>query len=491
MSDWQRRGFLRAMVGCTLAHTMLPGWAAAQAEARPNIVYILCDDLGWGDLQCYNPQSAIPTPHADRMAAEGARFVDMHSPSAVCTPTRYGVLTGRYAWRTRLKRGVLWGYSPSLIEPGRTTVPRLLRDSGYYTMGIGKWHLGLGDHDPVDYAQPLRPGPLDHGFDGYFGIPASLDMPPYVYIEGDRLVEAPTALVHESTRPRGVFWRGGARAPSFDIHQVHQTFTRKAVEFIHQRSKPGAGNQPFFLYLPLASPHTPWLPGKEFQGRSKAGDYGDFVTHVDDTLGQVLAALRETGQDGNTMVVFTSDNGADWKITDKERYAHQANAAWKGEKADVWEGGHRVPFLARWPGRIPAGSVRHDLGCLTDLLATVAALVGKPLPRNAGEDSFNLLPALLGKAESPARRDVVHHSMNGMFAIREGDWKLAVGLGSGGFTAPAVVDPAPGGPQGQLFNLKEDPGELHNLYQKHPELVDRLLTLLRRQQEQGYSRPME
>ncbi len=495
MGDWKRRNFLatlatglRTVSAGGLAQALPDVSAYAQTMDRPNIIYILADDLGWGDLGCYNPQSAIPTPHADRMAAEGARFVDMHSPSAVCTPTRYGVLTGRYAWRGRLKRGVLWGYSPSLIEPGRMTVPRLLRDAGYFTAGIGKWHLGLGHREPVDYAQPLRPGPLDHGFVSYFGIPASLDMPPYVYLDGDRVVEAPTAMIHESTRPRGVFWRGGARSPSFAIDQVHQTFTQRAVDLIQ---KLAGGTEPFFLYLPLASPHTPWLPGKQFRGRSRAGDYGDFVAHVDDTVGQVMEALRKTGQDRNTLVIFTSDNGADWKITDKERYAHQANAAWKGEKADVWEGGHRVPFLAWWPGRIPAGSVRQDLGCLTDLMATVAALTGRPLPSNAAEDSFNLLPAMLGKATTPARSSVVHHSMNGMFAIREGDWKLALGLGSGGFTAPAVVDPAPGGPAGQLFNLKEDPGEVHNLYQKRPDIVERLTATLRRIQEQGHSRAMQ
>lgn len=491
MATWNRRAFCRAVAAGAFAHSLATQPVGAQGDERPNIIYVLADDLGWGDLRCYNPQSAIPTPHADKMAAEGARFVDMHSPSAVCTPTRYGILTGRYCWRSALKSGVLWGYSPSLIEPGRTTVASLLRNAGYFTAGIGKWHLGLGDQNPADYGNPLRPGPLDYGFRAYFGIPASLDMPPYVYIDGDRVVEAPTAMIHESTRPRGVFWRGGARSPSFEIDQVHQTFTQRAVEFIQLRQPPGANTEPFFLYLPLASPHTPWLPGKEFQGKSKAGDYGDFVAQVDDTLGQLMAALKETNQDRNTLVIFTSDNGADWKIEDKERYAHQAHAAWKGEKADIWEGGHRVPFLAWWPGRIPAGSVREDLGCLTDLMATVAALAGKPLPRDAGEDSFNLLPAMLGRATEAARRSVVHHSMRGMFSIREGDWKLALGLGSGGFTAPAVVDPAPGGPLGQLFNLKDDPGELHNLYQKHPDVVERLTATLHRFQEQGYSRPME
>ncbi len=462
--------------------------AAAAPVARPNIVYILADDLGWGDLGCYNRFSAIPTPNMDRLAREGMRFTDMHSPSAVCTPTRYGIMTGRYCWRSRLKEGVLWGYSPSLIEEGRLTVPRLLQQSGYTTGGIGKWHLGLGNAEKVDYSQPLRPGPADHGFDYYFGIPASLDMDPYLYFENDRVVEQPTSATKGSNSPRGVFWRGGDMAPGFRHDQVHQTLTGKALDFIRrQSSKP---EKPFYLYLALASPHTPWLPSPEFRGRSKAGDYGDFVAQVDDTVGQVMKVLEEGGLAAHTLLIVTSDNGADWKLEDKARFAHLANADWRGEKADIWDGGHRIPFLARWPGKIRAGSVSPQLGCLTDLMATVAAILGSPLPPNAGEDSYNLLPALLGRDRQPIRQAIVHHSNQGVFAIRRGSWKLEFGLGSGGFSPPNKVEPAEGGPAGQLYNLAEDPAENFNLYQRHPEIVRELTRLLEQYKKQGYSRPM-
>jgi len=453
----------------------------AAAGDRPNIVYILADDLGWGDLGCYNRESAVPTPNADRLASEGVRFTDMHSPSAVCTPTRYGILTGRYCWRSSLKKGVLWGYSPNLIELDRLTLPALLKARGYRTAGIGKWHLGLGNREKTDYTQPLRPGPVDHGFDSYFGIPASLDMEPYLYFENDRVVEQPTARTDGSSSPRGVFWRPGPIAPGFRIDEVLPTLTGKAVEFIRS-----AHSQPYFLYLALSGPHTPWLPHAKYRNRSGAGTYGDFVAMVDDMLGRVLEAVGKC----NMLVVFTSDNGADWKIEDKARFAHRANANWRGEKADIWDGGHRIPFLARWPGKIAAGSVSEQLGCLTDFTATAAALTGFDLPRNAAEDSFNLLPAYLGAARRPIREAIVHHSNDGMFSIRQGKWKLELGLGSGGFTPPAHIDPEPGGPIGQLYDLESDPAEAVNLYQKHPEVVSKLTALLERYQKQGYSRPM-
>jgi arylsulfatase A len=470
----QRRDFLKA-----LGAAAVPGRGAI--PERPNIVYILADDLGWGDLGCYNRESAVPTPQADRFANEGMRFTDMHSPSSVCTPTRYGILTGRYCWRSRLKSSVLNGYSPSLIEPGRLTVPAMLKAQGYATAGVGKWHLGLGDREKTDYAQPLRPGPLDHGFDYYYGIPASLDMDPYLYFENDRAVEQPTSHTNGSSTPRGVFWRAGGIAPSFHLEQVLPTLADKAIQYLRRKH-----SQPFFLYLALPAPHTPWLPLAKYRDRSKAGIYGDFVSMVDDTLGQVLKAVDRR----NTLVIFASDNGADWKIEDKARFAHRANANWRGEKADIWDAGHRIPFIARWPGRIPAGAVSDELGCLTDFMATAAGLVGATLPRTAAEDSYNLLPALLGKKGPPIREAVVHHSNGGMFAIRQGSWKLECGLGSGGFTPPVHLDPTPGGPAGQLYDLEKDPAEEVNLYQQRPEVVARLTALLERYQSQGYSRPL-
>jgi arylsulfatase A len=484
MSLMDRRSFCQTLaIGSAAVRMPLAG-----AERLPNIVYVMADDLGWGDLGCYNRMSAIPTPNADRLAEQGTRFTDMHSPSAVCSPTRYGVLTGRYCWRSRLKKGVLWGYSPNLIEENRMTVPSMLKQAGYHTGGLGKWHLGLGSREPVDYDQPFHPGPMDHGFDSYFGIPASLDMDPYVYIDNDRVAERPTGHTDGMNSPRGVFWRAGAMAPGFRHDQVLPTITGKAVAFLKERAtKP---EQPFFLYFALTAPHTPWLPLPEYRGRSKAGDYGDFVAQVDDTVGQVLRTLEETGQAENTLFVFTSDNGADWKLEDKARYAHLANGEWRGEKADIWDGGHRIPFIARWPGRIPAGKVSNQLGCLTDLMATVAAVTGRQLPNNAGEDSYNLLPAMLGTAGGPIRDAIVHHSNEGMFAIRQGQWKLELGLGSGGFSPPREVAQAPGGPAGQLYDLSKDPAERYNLYQKYPEIVDKLSSLLEKYKRQGYSRPM-
>jgi arylsulfatase A len=432
------------------------------AQRPPNIVYVLADDLGWGDLGSYNPRSGVSTPNADRLARDGVRFTDMHSPSAVCTPTRYGILTGRYSWRSRLKEGVLWGYSPNLIEPGRMTVASMLRSRGYRTGAVGKWHLGLGDSEETDYTQPLRPGPVDHGFGYFFGIPATLDMAPYVYIENDQVVEQPTAHTEGRNGPRGVFWRPGPIAPGFKIEEVLPTLTAKATAFIRERAD--TSGRPFFLYFALTAPHTPWVPAKEFLGKSKAGDYGDFVAQVDEALGQVMRVLEETGLAGNTLLIFTSDNGAHWTPEDKTRFAHRANADWRGMKADIHEAGHRVPFLARWPGKIPAGSVTNELACLTDLLATVAEIVGVPLPVNAAEDSYSLLPALLGKRPEPIREAVVHHSYDGMFSIRQGEWKLILGPGSGGFSAPRRIEMQPGVVEGHLYHLGRDPHEENDLY---------------------------
>lgn len=460
--------------------------AFAQSAKRPNIVYILADDLGWGDLQCYNRESKIRTPHADRLASQGMRFTDMHSPSAVCTPTRYGILTGRYCWRTRLKNGVLWGYDKSLIEQGRLTVPALLKSAGYATGGVGKWHLGLGSADKVDYSKPHKPGPLDHGFDYYYGIPASLDMDPYVYIENDRTVEQPTANTPGQKEPRGVFWRPGPIAPGLKIEEVLPTLRDKAVGYLQQRAK--TPNQPFFLYFPLTGPHTPWVPQPQYRGKSGAGIYGDFVMQCDDVLGAVLKTLDDTGLASNTIVVFTSDNGAHWTPEDKKKYPHRANASWRGMKADIQEAGHRIPFLVRWPGVVKAGAVNNDPGCLTDLMATVAEIAGKTLPRDAGEDSFSLLPAL--KGGKGTRDTIVHHSVDGVFAIKQDEWKLIFGRGSGGFSQPKKIDVKPGEPEGELYNLAKDPGETTNLYLKNPEVVKRLTALMDRYKQEGRSRPV-
>ena len=464
-------------------------WAACggyeQAAPPPNIVVILADDMGYGDPGAWNPDSKVPTPHIDRLAAEGMRFTDAHSPSAVCTPTRYGLLTGRYAWRTRLTQGVLVGYSPNLIDTTRLTLPGMLRQAGYATAGIGKWHLGLGDAERTDYAQPLRPGPVSLGFDYYFGIPSSLDFEPYVWFENDRVEQLPTDSI-EASCCRGDFYRGGAIAPGFRHVDVLPRTVEKSVEYVMQ-----AGDKPFFLYVPFSAPHTPWLPTEPFQGSSGAGTYGDFAVQVDAGVGDILNALDEAGVAENTLIVFTSDNGAHWLPEEIEMFDHRANLNWRGMKADIHEGGHRVPFVVRWPGKIEAGSVSDEVISLVDLMATFATVSGQMLPDTAGEDSYDLTPVLLSESlEGPIREATVHHSINGTFAIRQGSWKLIEGLGSGGFTPPRSVEPGPGDPLGQLYHLRDDPGETNNLYAERPEVVARLTALLDRYREQGYSRPM-
>ncbi|MEZ5401082.1 MAG: arylsulfatase [Bryobacteraceae bacterium] len=472
----------------TFAQTLAAGAVAAGASTKPNIVYILADDLGWGDLGCYNPDTKIETPNANRLASQGVRFTDMHSPSSVCTPTRYGILTGRYCWRSRLKSGVLNGRGSNLIEPGRTTVASMLKAQGYYTGGVGKWHLGFQEKEPVDYDQPLKPGPNDHGFDYYFGIPASLDFEPYVFVENDHVVERHTSHTPGKNNPRGVFWREGPIAPHFTMEGCLPTLTDKAVGFLKDRAK--KPDQPFFLYFPLTGPHTPWVPLKQYIGKSGAGLYGDFVMQVDDVLGRIARTLDELKMTDNTMLVFTSDNGAHWTPEDKAKYPHRANAHWRGQKADVWDAGHRIPFLARWPGRFRSGSVSSQLGCLTDLMATAAEATGSRLAADAGEDSFSWLPAAMGTTpRTPLRESVVHHSSQGMFSIRRGEWKLCEGLGSGGFSEPRKIEPKPGEAPGQLYNVAKDASETENVYEKNPAIVASLTALLDKYKSAGRSRP--
>jgi arylsulfatase A len=487
-NEMNRRQFCSAL-GATSIVLSAPKLAdAATTSVKPNVLYILADDMGWGDMDVYNEHSAIPTPHCNALAREGMRFTDMHASSAVCTPSRYSILTGRYCWRSPMKHGVLNGDSPMLIEDGRMTVPSMLQDAGYYTAGVGKWHLGLGSAEKTDFTKPLRPGPSTCGFNYYFGIPASLDMAPYVYFENDHVVEQPTIDDAGSKTPRGVFWRAGKRAEGFDIPKVLPTLTDKACSILEERGR--IPDQPFFLYFAMPSPHTPWVPLPEYRGKSGAGDYGDYVVEVDAMVGRVLKALDDAGLRESTIVILTSDNGADWKPGDIERYPHRANADWKGEKADVWEAGHRIPFIARWPRHVPTGTVCNETGSLTDFMSTMAALLHRELPDNAGEDSFNLLPMLLKKPHSPIRDTIVDHSIDGMFTIREGDWKLELGLGSGGFSEPRKVEDAANGVKGQLYNLKTDPREQWNVYAQHPEIVARLTKLLEGYKDSGHTRPL-
>jgi arylsulfatase A-like enzyme len=467
-------------------------WPAPAAP--PSLVYILADDLGYGDVRCFNPKGKIATPHIDRLAAQGMLFTDAHSGSSVCTPTRYGILTGRYAWRSRLKQGVLHGYSRRLIEPGRLTVPALLKKHGYHTACFGKWHLGMDwplkdgglasdDRDAwkVDYTKPIGNGPLAVGFDRYLGISASLDMPPYVFIDDDRCRGVPTV---EKT------WiRKGPAHKDFEAIDVLPTLTREAVNYIHDRAAEARKGKPFFVYLALASPHTPIVPTAEWKGKSKLNAYADFVMQTDDAVGQVLSALEKAGLADSTLVVFTSDNGCSpaARIAELVKKGHDPSAGFRGHKADIFEGGHRIPFLVRWPGKVKPGSRCDQLTWLGDLLATCAEIVDAKLPDDAGEDSVSMLPALLDKASGALREAVVHHSVNGSFAIRQGKWKLCQCPGSGGWSVPRPGKEEKGLPAMQLYDLEKDPGEKTNLQAKHPEVVARLTKLLKKYVEEGRS----
>ena len=471
---------------CLAALLALSVWS--WAGERPNIIFVMADDLGYGDPQCYQPASKIPTPHMNRLAEEGMRFTDAHTPSAVCTPTRYGVLTGRYCWRTQLKKGVLRGKSPALLPEDRLTVASMLQGYGYHTGVVGKWHLGLGEGltRDTDYSRIIPRGATSVGFEDAYIIPASLDMAPYLWLKNDLAVQAPTVEDPGSKRVwagGAGFWRAGLRAPDFTFEGVLPTIAKEACRYIGDRAeKP---DQPFFLYVPLASPHTPWVPTQDFRGKTEIGTYGDFVHQTDWALGRLLEALDEHELAKDTLIIFTSDNGSHWPKRMIAETGHKANLDWRGQKADIHEGGHRVPFLARWPGQIEAGSASDQLICLTDFMATAAALAGHPLDEDEGEDSYNLLPILQGTTSKPVRKTIVHHSLNGMFAMRIDNWKLILGKGSGGFTKVALKETDP---EAQLYNLKRDPGETRNLYGKRPKIEAKLRQTLARYQSEGRSR---
>jgi arylsulfatase A-like enzyme len=503
-----------SLAGLVLAVSIAqPARAAEPAkpgQARPNIVYILADDLGYGDLGCYNKDSKIPTPNLDRLAAEGMRFTDAHAPTSVCTPTRYALLTGRYAWRSRLRHDVLGPWGTTLIAADRLTVPALFKQHGYATMCIGKWHLGWSwptkDGQPprsgpdrlsnVDFTRPIADGPTTRGFDSYFGVDLP-NFPPYCYIENDHTVGIPT----EPNRPEHN--RPGPMVPGWNWVEIMPGITRRAVRTIDDAAS-ASPRTPFFLYFPLTAPHYPVVPAAEFLGKSGAGEYGDFVAQVDWTVGQVLDALRRNGLADNTLVIFTSDNGPEVTgevkngVYDRaQQYRHYSMGPLRGAKRDIWEAGHRVPFLARWPGKIAAGSVRDETIAHVDLMATAAALLGVKLPDNAGEDSFNLLPLLLGtKGDTPIREATVHHSASGRFAIRKGDWVL--------IEAPTGDDNAKQGePEwfkkergytahdqpGELFDMRQDISQRRNLYAEKPEVVRSLKALLEKYKRDGRSTP--
>ncbi len=484
----------------------------AQASPKPNVVVILADDLGIGDVRAYNKDGKIATPRLDKLAAEGMRFTDAHTPSSVCTPTRYGLLTGRYNWRSRLQSGVLGGLSPHLIEPDRLTLGRWFKTQGYHTAVIGKWHLGLDwvkkpgrqvselnieqpkQFDSVDYTQPFANGPLALGFDYYFGIAASLDMVPYTFLENDRCTVVPTATkkfpMMGDAENKG-FTREGPAAEDFEATAVLPRLAERAVKYIEERGPGAKDGNPFFLYLPLASPHTPSVPTPEWAGKSGLNAYADFVMQTDAAVGSVLDALEKVGIAGNTVVIFTSDNGCSpqARFAQLREKGHDPCMGLRGTKADLWEGGHRVPFLVRWPGVTKPGSTSDALVCLTDILATSADITQDALPPlNDIGDSISFAPALRG--EPGQRTTLVSHSVSGHFAIRSGSMKLCLTPGSGGWS-----DPRPGAkaaetlPPVQLYDLSTDLAEKHNLAAEQPERVKELTALLEDMVKRGRSTP--
>lgn len=472
----------------------------ATAAQKPNIVVILADDLGYGDVACYNDQSKVPTPNLDRLAKQGMRFTDAHSASTVCTPSRYSVLTGRMCFRTGF-RGVYTGVDGPLIEKGRLTLSAMLKRAGYATACVGKWHVGMTFFDKdgkpvpqrggglrkvrrVDFSRPIRNGPVDVGFDYFFGTvccPTTDFL--YAYIENDRVVQAPTELV----RPKTKSWleyehfRTGLKAPNFEFRNVDQEFLRRSRRFLerHVKAKP---DQPFFLYHATQAVHLPSLPAKRFIGKTKAGPLGDFLFEFDDIVGELAKTLDRLGVAKNTLLIVTSDNGPEIIITDmRAKYGHDSARPWRGFKRDNWEGGHRVPFIARWPGVVKPGSVNKETVCLTDIMATCAEVAGVRLPKDAAEDSLSLLPLLRGDApDKSSPRYVLHQTISLALGIRRGPWKLLDHKGSGGnnYRSPrlrpfAIKDTAPDAP-GQLYNLDKDAGETRNLYLKRPQISRQL-----------------
>jgi arylsulfatase A-like enzyme len=449
----------------------------------PNIVVILADDLGYGDLGCYGA-TKVKTPNIDRLASAGMRFTDAHSPSAVCSPTRYGLLTGRYAWRTRLKSGVCQPNDGLLIEQGRTTLASMLKNQGYATAVVGKWHLGFGDPKP-NWNSELKPGPLEVGFDYYFGIPVVNMYQPVVFVENHRVVgldpsDPITDLQHYSIK--------GGTAARIPLEHIDVPQTEKAVAWIESVPK----TTPLFLYFPTSTIHEPCKPNPRFKDTSECGPRGDCIQEHDWCVGQILDALERTGRATNTLVLYSSDNGGvppyvNGKAGALRKGDHSPNGDLRGKKWGLWEGGHRVPLIVRWPGHTPAGTASSELVCLTDVLATCSELVGVPLPDDAGEDSFSFLPLILGKQRTLPRGPLVMHSLKGAFAVREGPWKLIACLG-GDYNDKAPA-PSAAEPTGQLYNLGDDLGEAKDLYTQKPEVVARLSALLQKIRNDGRSRP--
>jgi len=492
---------------------------ADAAKPKPNLLIIYADDLGYGDVQCYNPERGkIPTPHIDKLAAQGMRFTDGHTSSAVCSPSRYAILTGRYHWRTRLQAGIVGVFGEPLIAADRMTIGTLAKQNGYRTAAIGKWHLGwdwpitkeqrsllqvsknAGKDDESKpkgepavatekqlefwksvFSKPIPGGPTSRGFDSYFGTDIP-NWPPYCFIENDRTLGIPSEFLGASDLGNNRASRQGPALKDWKLENILPTLGDRAAAFISDAVK---RPEPFLLYLALTAPHTPLAPVEEWKGKSGLNTYADFVMQTDATIGRVLEALEKGGAADNTLVLFSADNGCApyIGISDLEKMGHFPSGPLRGFKGDAWEGGHRVPFLVRWPGQVKAGSVCAQLVQQSDLMATFAEVLGTPLPANVAEDSVSLLPLLKG-GDQPVRENAVSASINGVPAVRSGSWKYIPAPGSGGW--------GKGGDQSQpvqLYNLADDLGETKNLAAAMPEKVTEMKALLEKLITEGRSTP--
>lgn len=455
---------------------------ASDNGSLPNIVFILVDDMGYGDPRPFNQASKIHMPNIEKLAEQGMIFTDAHAAGPLCHVSRYGLLTGQYPFRAN---SGAWS-KQATIDADRMTIASLLQSHGYQTAMVGKWHLGF---DEDGYDKPLPGGPVDRGFDTFFGIRASTDIPPYFYIRNRKAVQPPVdtiaANASEGWSPiQGAFWRAGGIAPDLQLEDVLPRLTNEAISVINNHRNAN-GTSPMMLYLAYPAPHTPWLPSKEFAGKSNVGMYGDFAMMVDHMIGQVLAALDHRGMKKNTLVFFSSDNGPVWYRQDRKRFNHSSVGSLRGMKADAWEGGHRMPFIARWPGRVKEGSRSDQMISFCDMLATFADLTNTNLPEGAGPDSFSFLPILLGHDDA-IRPSLAIQAGRKLMAFRSGPWKLITGRGSGGFSDKEKKEVTKS--EGQLYNLAEDVQESHNLYDDYPEIVRRLTNELQTVVDAGRTR---
>ena len=520
-SSHTRRGFLKAVgLGAAgLAFGGLARGAHAKAPKLPNIVFILADDLGYGDVACYNSESKVAAPNLDRFAMQGMRFTDAHSPSTVCTPTRYSLLTGRMAFRTGM-RGVFTGVGgPCMIEKQRLTIAQMLKNKGYTTAMFGKWHVGMTFFDKegkainkgglanvkrVDYSRAIPDAPIHRGFDRFYGTvccPTTDWL--YAFVDGDRIPVPPTKPLDRSKLPRhpyGNDCRGGMVAPNFNHDQVDLVFLDKSKKFMtrHVKETP---DKPFFLFHSMQAVHLPSFAAPRFKGKSGAGPHGDFIFEMDWVVGEILKTLDALGVADNTLVMFGSDNGPEVPsvIAMRRDHKHDGARPWRGVKRDQWEGGHRTPFIVRWPGKVKAGTTSDQMTSLTDIFATCAAVAGAAVPNNAAEDSYNILPVFLGtQGDKPVREYLLQQTITLAMSIRRGKWKYLDHKGSGGnrynrggswgMGPYALKDTDPDAP-GQLYNLETDPGETTNLYSKHPEIVKVLKAQLEKFKASGRSAP--